>query len=742
MIDRRARFWQATLVWLAAACCAGNLVAQQSRPTSLDIVPADAAFYWASMNHAAQYQAVVNSNAYQQLMDTHVAKNMRKAYRNGRRRGFDQFGWDNPFAQYLQGYSETLGSVPGKMAMTFLKEIFGNEVFIYADKDWNKLSDAVGMAYLRVVRDVISPGEFAEFGDEQLALMMPILREELEGVNTPVLVMGTVLDEPARIESLLQMAEAGIEQLMLQIPPDMEYVAEAFEVIERDDAYLLTLNLTADMVPWESLESDPFFLEHGDDLKALLRDKSIAVTFGIKGQYLLASVGPTNEHLLSLGEQPLLVDQAKLRPLKEMSNQPLTGVTYVSDEVMQRNRDFGALVDYLVYGLEVAIRDAAEPGTVDELLEMIRADAEELKTDLAHITPRAGTYLAFSYLNEQGIGGFVYDWSENKYLDDSQPLQILQHVGRQPALVLAGRERGSEQQYQVARKWASKLFGYAQDVVPQFIEDEPVAYIYQQALADLRPILQRLEVTTREEFLPATSNGEFAILLDFSHRKSSWHAQMPPAEFALPLPALAIIMQVKDREKIKRAGAEYLASFQDLLEWARELPESEIPDELQIVPPQTRAAGDVEVYFYEIPAEAGLDPSIEPHAALGADWLVFSYCREQSADLFGDTRPQFSGPLRDSTRPLMAAAYYDNHQLIDALYDWAKYGMQWARLSGESWDLPDNADSDLLAFTEAELMEACDAVVDLIKCFHGVESAGYMKDGAQVSEFQMFFQDK
>ena len=53
------------------ATLTGAATAQDSaRPTSLEIVPQSAAWYWASINHQAQRAAVVESRAWQQLMDT------------------------------------------------------------------------------------------------------------------------------------------------------------------------------------------------------------------------------------------------------------------------------------------------------------------------------------------------------------------------------------------------------------------------------------------------------------------------------------------------------------------------------------------------------------------------------------------------------------------------------------------------------------------------------------------------
>ena len=397
----------------------------------------------------------------------------------------------------------------------------------------------------------------------------------------------------------------------------------------------------------------------------------------------------------------------------------------------------------MMYSVKFAMQTADEMPENAALWKSLETDAQELKRDLAAAMPKAGAYLSFSHMNDKGIAGYVYDWSENKTLDDSKPLDILAHVGSQPAFFVAGRDSGDVGQYEMARKWMGKTFDYVNEYAPGLMEDEHQAQTFRDVMTDLEPILKKIESATSDNLLPATTNGQVAIVLDFSSKKPTWHQEMPPSDRPLPLPALAVVIEVHDADKIKTAGAAYLESAQELLDLVRAIPEAELPDEVQILPPQKRTQSGGEVFYYPIPSEVGLDESIFPHALLTKDWLVFSYSDEQSARLMGGSPPDFGGPLADTQRPAMAVSYYDNRQVIDALYDWAKYGLQISRDEGMSLDMTEMfyAESDMLLFDEEDLMESFDQVVDLLKCFRGYEAVRSMRDGAQVTEYQLFFED-
>ena len=716
-------------------------VAAQETPSSLSIVPRSASFYMASMNHKAQYEAVTNSRAYQQLMDSPVGEKMRRAYRNGRRRGWDQFG-ENPFRDYLEGYAATLGSAPGRLGMTFLREIFRNEFFVYAGSDWNDAADAIGSAYGEVFQ-LMQGRDPSEFDEEFIQQLIPVLKEQLADVNTPTIVLGTVLDEPARIESLLDMAEMGLDQAMLQMPEEMDYLHQAFEMIKDDGINLMSFTLTSDMIPWEQI-SDPDIEPYLPDIQDILENKSINVSFGIKDVYLLISIGPSNEHILSLGNGALLIDHPKMSAVKDAlaAGKRLTGVSYSSDELMQRSGDLDGLIQYLVMGLETGLRESGESDEIEALIDQIQSDADELSADLAEFSAQPGAHVSYSFLNAEGIEGFTYDWSENRSLDDSQPLTVLQHVGPDPALVFAAHENtNSAAEYAFARKWAGKLWDYAEHHLPRYTESGEQIEMVHQFMSQLKPILKRMDATTAERFIPATDGCQFALVCDLSTTHSTWHVQMPDADVPVALPGIAVAIEIQDADQIRAAGSEYLDSAKELLALLREMPEWELPSEFRISDPLSRKIGDADMYYYEIPDEAGLTGAIVPHALLSDEWLMFGFMAEQTPAMMNRHTPVFFGPLADIQRPAMSATYFDNRQWVDALYGWGQYALQLAREEGAELALQNHAESDQLDFSEAELLESLDCLVEFIKCFHGYSSISYMQNGVQVKHYQWKFAD-
>jgi len=728
-----------------------SLVAQdsqdQQRPTSLEIVPETASFYMASMNHAAQYDAFVQSNAYQKLMDCEVAKRMRKAYRKGRRNGFGQFGWNNPFAEYLGGYAESVGSVPGKMVINYLRDIFGNEVFVYGDQDWMDMSRAVSDFYKEagVTMESMDPNNMDE---ETIRGLLQLGRKHMAGVNTPRLVMGTVLDAPGGTKSLLQMAELGIDEIMTQIPDEMDYVIDAYEVIERGDLYMLTFQVDSEMLPWEDLEGDPEFAPFMDDIKAILAGKTINVSLGVKGRYLLLSIGPDNQHVMNLGKGKRLVDLPRLKPLKDAAAQhPITTVNYVSEELARFNYEsIPGMIDMVSQMIDVGIRAGmAEAGGQAEglagLSDDLKADAQELKQDLLEHLPKPGAYLGFSYMFEKGFEGYIYNWAENKYLDDSAPLTIVDYMGQNPAMFAASRDSGDQRQYEIARKWLARVVDRVLKYGPEMAPNDREAQMFRDLGGEVREILSTLADSTQSNLLEATGGSQSALIMDFTTAKDSWHDMMPESYIDLPIPSLAVVIEHDNSEKIVATGSSYLKATRDVVEMIRQIPGSDVPDEFQIQDPLTKSAFGGDLYFYEFPIQAGLDNSLAPHALIRDDLLLLGYSMDQTERLLQGKAPSLNGLLADRTQNAMSVAYYNNRELVNALHAWFKYGIRVAKDDGLEISLDQDVEDDTLAFQEPELMEALNHVLDLVKCFESCSSMSYMEDGVQVTRYQMLFED-
>ncbi len=740
---RRRRWVVPTLVLVMAVWVVGPLKAQKERPTSLDIVPDTATFYLASMNHAAQYEAIINSNAYQQLMNCEVGKRMRKAYRSGRRNGFGQFGWSNPFANYLDGYAQSVGSVPGKITMNYLKDIFGNEVFVYGDQDWLDMSQALSAFFNEASSTMADVDDVNAMAEPKIRELLQLGRKHMQGVNTPKLVMGTVLDSPSGTKSLLQMGEMGIDELLNQIPPDMEYILEGYKVIEEDDLYLLTFQLDSEMVPWGKLESDSEMGPYVDDIKAILADKSINISVGVKGQFLLLSIGPDDSHLKSLGEGDLLIDLPQLAPLKAAgAKHALTSVRYTSEKVAKFNhQNVPRLVDTIMSAVKTGLKlDPVEE--LDGLIEDLESNVDELKSDIAAMSPDPGAYLGFSYIFENGIEGYVYNWAENKYLDGSKPLTIIDHVGQRPTMFVASRASSSATaQFQTVRKWIGRGFEIAMKYAARSIPDEDEAEMFVDVTSEVREILSQVADSTVDNLLAATSGDQSAMAMDFTTARKSWHDMMPESDEDLPIPSMALLIEHHDKDKISAAGASYLGAVEDFTELIRDLPNSDVPDEFQIQSPQMKSEMGGDLYFYPLPIQAGLDDSLTPHALLLDDMVVLGYSLDQTERLLKQDTSGVKGLLADRSKNMMAASYYNNREMVDALYTWTKYGISIAKEDGLKIEMDQDVENDTLAFTESEIMDAVEQAIVLLKCFESASSMSYMEGDAQVARYQLLFKD-
>ena len=434
-----------------------------------------------------------------------------------------------------------------------------------------------------------------------------------------------------------------------------------------------------------------------------------------------------------------------MQPLKAVvDREAITSVRYTSEEMAAWNMEsIPGVIDSLVSVAKVAMQ-SADPEIQEQLAgltEDLEADADELKSDLQAALPEPGAYLGFSYLTGNGFEGYVYNWAENRFLDSSQPLTLMEHVGASPTMFVISRDAGSRSQFGMVRKWLGRIFDRVIEYVPRTAPSEQDAEMFVDIAASVRQIMSRLADTTENDLLAATENCQSAFVLDFSTAKKSWHPMMPPSDRDLPIPSMAALIEHQDKEKILATGANYMQAAVDVLDMIRDIPDSGVPEDYSIPRPEMKSAWGGDLYYYPLPQEAGLDESLSPHALVQDDLLILGYSLDQTERLLSGNLPQLEGILGDSPDKLMAISYYNNREMIDALYTWCQYGLDVAREEGAELDMDQAVENDTLAFREAELMDALDHVVNLVKCLESCSSMSYMEDGVQVTHYQMRFKD-
>lgn len=736
-----------TLGVLPVATVSGQTSGSSASVTSsLDLVPDDAAFYFATLNHQKIWKQVVESQAYQQLLESPVNKKLKRAYRKGLSRGWDQFG-ESPLRHYLEGYANSIDSIPGKLVMPYLERMFAHEFFLFADQELVRTILAIQRISSESRPLLAAANEANVSEDELLQKFLGILETHLRDVQVPTLIMGSIVEEPEVFIGMLDLMETGLAEVKREAPP------EALEMLNRIQSHRgegirsLAFELKCIDLPWDALAGGDSDLEELlPVVRKLLADKTLAVGICIQGQALTMSLSSDFDRVTELAQGKKLVDRPEFADVAaaRRSGQPLVSVSYISEDFATATAsDPAALIETLSTIMIQAIREVendrfSEPQR-GELAAAMQKDLKELGQDLARFVPRPGAQLSYSFLTDQGIEGFVQDHSQRQGMDGSAPIAIRRHAGSAPFLVIANRSQDNAEQTAMVQKYGSRAIEYAERYLPRLTESDEEADRMQHVLEQLIPILRKVGTTTTDKLIPQTAGLESGLLIDLNSARTSWHPAMPAANHPLPIPALAVIAQIRDATQIKEAGAEYLDAAADVLNMVKNLSDGEVPPELEIPVPQHKQLPDGEMFYFPLPAEVGLDPAIAPHAVLNEQWLVLGYLEDFSTQLLPASTAEFFGPAGEE-QPAMAITYLDTRQLFKAIRAWRDYGFDQWLATGEPLELREGSATDL-HLTEQEIRDSIEAALNFLGCWQGYSGRSFQQDGVQTHHFLFKFQD-
>lgn len=733
MIQRVRLFGRASLclvaVWVGFVSVS-DVRGQEKPPTSLSIAPRDSSFYVATMNHRAVWTAVAESRAFQELWNSPVGQRMRKAWR-GRGGGFEQFG-RNPFAEYLRTYAHAFDNPIAKMILPFAREAAENEFFAYADDSLPSFLDAMNKVQIESAK-TSSPADREEF--------LRSIAKHLDETKIPTVVIGCVLSDPANFTDLMRLSKTGLEQTFKTAPPDMAAFIKSFKVLEGENRYLLTMTIQGSELPWEQLTGDPDFRDMAPELVEAAAEHSLAVAVGVQDQFLIVSIGPSLDHIDNWGAGEKLIDLPRLAPLKNAlaKGKRLTSAHYSSADYARRSFDLKPLVGIVRAGFEAGLAQSGDEELKDELLADLEREASVLLADIDALMPKWDESFGYSYLHSDGIEGFSYNYSETRFVDGSKPLALFRHMGNRPAIAIATRGKGSPEQFAFLKKWSDKTFEYAIKYIPKFAPSDAEAKHALSVISAIEPFWNRFRDILESKLIPATEGGESGFVIDFVEADRRWHASLPLSSRKLPVPSLALVLEVADREKIKEAGRELLALGNDVLDWASTLPDANIPKDFKFLPPEVKSGDQSDVFFYRIPEQVGLHASIVPHARLSDTWLVFAYLENRSNAIVQEQSFDPIVPI-DFSRNAYTGIYLNANEIIDAVNAWVLYAVE-QRDAQFGPDYFGPAEDETLNFSRVELLDSWDSLIEFAKCFRGASSLSYIESGATITHFQLRFAD-
>lgn len=690
--------------------------------TSLKFAPASVSFYATMLRNREQFENFLGSNTYNKIRNLPLVNFGLSAL---------QGQWDNPTNDELRMFKEQWEKEENQQLTQLLLDAVSQEIFVYGDERFTdalklgqEVQRMVRAMQVRAAQDPTSNPEIQQkLIDEGIVL--------LNQFKMPSVMIGFRLTNTKTAEAQLDRLEKLLGEVLSQ-QPELQPIKDRLKRESIDGSSFLVLPLDASLIPWDQIPEQSRE-ELGDDtmakIKLAVAKIKLTISLGVKNDCLLLTIGESTDPVKQLGTGKLLVDKPELAPLRKHADKRIVSVGYTSSQFLeQANSASGQIDDMVAYAeMFLPMAELDEKTTADML-----ADVKSLASELKSFLPKPGAMSGFSFLTDRGFEAFQYKWGEDKVLDGTRKLSILDHIGGEPVAFAAGRSKYSPESYDWVAKWAGKIWQHAQTVASAKLEGEEKQH-FEQVREKVLPLIERFDKVTREQLLPSLKDGQAAIVLDTKARSKQWQKELPSTRVALPMFELAIVCGVSDSAALKRAGAEYFSIAQAAADIAHELHENEVP-KITLPQPNLESTSDGEIYSYAIPEQAGLDAQVAPNIGLSQDTLTFSAFPDQTKRLLKGSAAKRLGPLAKADQPLAGASYCNVGGVIDAISPWVNYAVRIAgQVEGE-----DNPQTKMAAQMVAGNVTP---ILEVMKSLGEYASVTYIEGDAVVTHSATFLMD-
>ncbi len=158
-----------------------------------------------------------------------------------------------------------------------------------------------------------------------------------------------------------------------------------------------------------------------------------------------------------------------------------------------------------------------------------------------------------------------------------------------------------------------------------------------------------------------------------------------------------------------------------------------LPPGYRVPDPKTREVSGGTVYSYELPADAGLDPQIQPAAGLSKTVAVISLSQRQAERILEQLPLQ--SELIASRTNLGSVLVFDFASLVDAVRPWVEYGVKYGIVgthSGADFNekLKAIENDPQVKFVLGDIRTAA----EILKCLRGSTSITYLENGVTVTK--------
>ncbi|HEY6563996.1 MAG TPA: hypothetical protein VIY86_05835, partial [Pirellulaceae bacterium] len=365
---------------------------------------------------------------------------------------------------------------------------------------------------------------------------------------------------------------------------------------------------------------------------------------------------------------------------------------------------------------------------------------------IEEMIPEPGAMMSFTFLTDRGFEGYSENWAENKFLETSEPLDILKHTGGDPAVVFAGNAR--KHQDDLGTKWLGRIAYYVETLLLKKELDEDQWELYSDFRDGLLPLWERYQKVTTDHWNKAFESGQFAFVMDTKlEAKPMWHFLMPPASQPLPMLEFALVYPLTDRSELETALDKYRDANEAMLDKIKELfrehrddlakyfkgPAASVPaviESARMPVQQEREVEDGKVVYGTGLQKAGVDSALAPCMGWNSGTYVLAMSPETAERLLESQ--EIEGPLgKTQGKKLASASRVDFDRLVGFFRPWIDYGFAFASARA------DEDDEDEIK----EITDQVHTILDVMQCFDQCYSITFAGDDSLVTHFRADFKD-
>ncbi len=691
--------------------------ADVKKDSALASVPADSAFFIASLRHKEQLEMLTGSKAWQALQKLPLYQMALKQLQS------QLHGEDGPLA----GYKKFMENKDNRELVELLHGALADEVFVWGGKGWGDLFTLLGK--LNSAQQFGPIEAMLGGANPQTAQARAILLELNKNrklLKAPELVFGFRVGDPKKVLAQVRRAEKPLTQL--------SQADDRFKGKVKMQGDFLTVNLDGSMVPWDDLNISNFEENKGefDNLVRDLKKTTLTVSLGVKGNYLLLGLTSTLKDLDQFGtDGKALASRPELEPLDKFASKKITLLSYVSKEFITAasgTRNYSEMAGTLKRLLD-------KSPLKDERKKAISKDIDTLFAKAKEETPQFGGTFLVAFHDGGTYESYGYDYTRHDNLKGVDT-KLVNHLGGDPILALGFGCKVDGSGYAWFSKFARQAYGHAEAIFMDMADDDSKE-TWKKTAKVVLPLLQRLDDTTTKLLIPAVRESGLAFVLDAKWSSKQWLSSMPKMDKALPMLELGLMIGISDAKKFEQALKEYRVTLNELYEKAREAsPVKDNIPEFKIPAPETEKGSNGTLMWWPLPEDTGLDKQFLPTVGVAKDVVVLTFSKGHSQRLMKSTKLTVKdGPLAEK-RQLVAFAVANPPALIDAALPWADFAINLLM------PVPDDAEGAKRAKEMASsFSKQARQLARILKCYRGASSASYLENGKLITHTRKVFKD-